>query len=41
MSKCIYRGWKEEGGYWYYFDPTDLALVTTALKDIGWCSLIE
>ena len=30
----FHRGWKEEGGYWYYFDPTDLALVTTALKDI-------
>lgn len=30
----FHRGWKEEGGDWYYFDPTDLALVTTALKDI-------
>ena len=30
----FHRGWKEEGGYWYYFDPIDLALVTTALKDI-------
>ena len=30
----FYRGWKEEKGYWYYFDPKDLALCINTLKDI-------
>ncbi len=30
----FHRGWKAEGGYWYYFDPSDLALVTNTLKEI-------
>ena len=29
-----HRGWKEELGSWYYFDPETLALVCSALKDI-------
>ena len=30
----FHRGWKAEGRYWYYFDTSDLALVTNALKEI-------
>ena len=31
----FHRGWKEENGYYYYFEPTTLALVTNELKDIN------
>ena len=30
----FHKGWLKVGEKWYYFDPVDLALVTTALKDI-------
>ena len=30
----LHKGWKEENGHWYYFDPKTYALVMDELRDI-------
>lgn len=30
----FHKGWKEENGHWYYFDPKTLALVMSELREI-------